>query len=234
LDACIPCQLFKRVPDYEPTAAIHPYDSKEPFQYWQIDFVSPLVETTLGNVYLITAIDYCTGKAIAYPLPNRSAAAAIDMLEEIIWTYGPRRQLRPTTVKSSKPTTSMLSYAGMISSEIPRPPVTLKRTARSRDSITSWFNASIGYRRKKAIKSIIGTCISREHFSLLRHTRIQGLGCHRLSCSMASNHGYPPLRHCRRHPSHPWNAPLPLMSGRNASKTSRNIERSRRTGTTRP
>jgi transposase InsO family protein len=89
LDGCIPCQLFMTVPNYEPTAAIHPYESKDPFQYWQIDFVGPLEETPLGNQYLITAIDYCTGKAIAYPLPRRSAEAAMDVIEEIVWTYGP-------------------------------------------------------------------------------------------------------------------------------------------------
>jgi len=85
LDGCIPCQLFMTVPNYEPTAAIHPYESKGPFQYWQIDFVGPLEETPLGNQYLITAIDYCTGKAIAYPLPQRSAEAAMDVIEEIVY-----------------------------------------------------------------------------------------------------------------------------------------------------
>jgi hypothetical protein len=56
---------------------------------WQIDFVGPLYKSLRGNKYLITAIDYCTSKAIAIPLPARSHEAAIRLLEEeIIWTYG--------------------------------------------------------------------------------------------------------------------------------------------------
>ena len=89
LEGCVPCQLFKQVPDPASTATIHPFEAKDPFQMWGIDFVGPLVETTLGNKYLITAIDYCTGKAIAHPLEERSTAAAMDMMEEIVWTYGP-------------------------------------------------------------------------------------------------------------------------------------------------
>jgi transposase InsO family protein len=66
----------------------HLYGSKEPFQYWQIYFVGPLRQTALGNEDLITAIDYCTLKAIVYPLLRHSVGAAMDVVEEIIWTYG--------------------------------------------------------------------------------------------------------------------------------------------------
>jgi hypothetical protein len=38
--------------------------------------------------YLISAIEYFTSKAIAHSLENRSAQAATDVLEEIIWVYG--------------------------------------------------------------------------------------------------------------------------------------------------
>jgi len=69
LDRCIRCQLFKVTPDKTNTAMIHPYGEKEPFELWQIDFVGPWIKTPLGNGYLIMAIDYCTAKAIVYPLP---------------------------------------------------------------------------------------------------------------------------------------------------------------------
>jgi len=88
LDGCIPCQLFKATPDKSNTVTIHLYGEKGPFEFWQIDFVGPWIKTPLGNCYLITAIDYRTAKAIVYPLPARSTQAAIDVVEEIVWTYG--------------------------------------------------------------------------------------------------------------------------------------------------
>ena len=88
LDGCIPCQLFKATPDKTDTATIHPYGKKGPFELWQIDFVGPWIKTPLGNCYLITAIDYCTAKAIVYPLSTRSTQAAVDVIDEIVWTYG--------------------------------------------------------------------------------------------------------------------------------------------------
>ena len=65
LDACIPCQLHKSAPPTVPT--LHRYNYKEPFECWGIDFIGPLVETPSGNQYLITAIDFNTSKALAYP-----------------------------------------------------------------------------------------------------------------------------------------------------------------------
>ena len=54
-----------------------------------IDFIRPLRTSKQGNKYLITAIDYCTWKAFACPISKRShCEVAIDLLEDIIWTYG--------------------------------------------------------------------------------------------------------------------------------------------------
>jgi len=86
LDACIPCQLYK--PQLLTTARINPMGTMKPFECWGIDYVGPLVRTRNGNEYLLTAIDLATSKAHAYPLAQRSAEAAIDILEELIWTYG--------------------------------------------------------------------------------------------------------------------------------------------------
>jgi len=41
LDACIPCQLLKAMPDKADMATIHPYSEKGPFEFWQIYFVGP-------------------------------------------------------------------------------------------------------------------------------------------------------------------------------------------------
>ena len=88
LDGCIPCQLFKSVPDAASTATLHPYGIKEAFVLWEIDFFGPLVTTNGGNAYVITAVDYATSKALAYPIVMKSAEDAAQLLEEIVWTYG--------------------------------------------------------------------------------------------------------------------------------------------------
>ena len=59
----------------------------------QIDFVGPWIKTPLGNCYLMTAIDYCTAKAIVYPLWACSTQAAVDVIDEIVWTYGAPTQI---------------------------------------------------------------------------------------------------------------------------------------------
>jgi len=91
LNSCIPCQLYRPSPRDYPR--IHPYGTKRAFEMWEIDFVGPFRISKHGNRYLITAIDYCTGKAFAYPLPQRSHEAAIELLEDIIWTYGKPAQV---------------------------------------------------------------------------------------------------------------------------------------------
>jgi hypothetical protein len=88
LDSCIPCQLYKRVPDATTTATIHPYGVKKAFELWEIDFVGKLLKSNNGNRYLITAIDYATSTALAWALEERSASVAIEIVEHIIWTYG--------------------------------------------------------------------------------------------------------------------------------------------------
>lgn len=91
LSSCIPCQLYHPAPHDYPR--IHPYGTKRAFEMWEIDFVGPLRISKHGNKYIITAIDYYTWKAFAYPLPERSHEAAIELLEDIIWTYGKPAQM---------------------------------------------------------------------------------------------------------------------------------------------
>ena len=86
LDACVPCQLYKNVP--EQVAPIHPYGTKKAFELWEIDFVGHLPETPRGGKYLITAIDYGTSRALAWVLDEKSSQAAAEMLMEIIWGHG--------------------------------------------------------------------------------------------------------------------------------------------------
>jgi len=69
-------------------ATLHPLGTYEAFTLWEIDFVGPVHRTPRGNRYLITAIDYGTSLAIAWPIPKRSTEAALEMLEHIYWSWG--------------------------------------------------------------------------------------------------------------------------------------------------
>jgi len=67
IDACVPCQLFKKdLRKYPETATIHPYREQKAFDFWEMDFIGPLVRSNNGNEYLITAIDYATAKTFVY------------------------------------------------------------------------------------------------------------------------------------------------------------------------
>ena len=73
LDSCVPCQLYKKESRLSGTAKIHPYGVKKPFEFWEMDFVGPLILTPHGKAYVITAVDYATSKAVAYSLESCSA-----------------------------------------------------------------------------------------------------------------------------------------------------------------
>jgi len=71
LDACVPCQLYKPTPaaSTKRTATIHPYENKDAFNTWGIDWLGPLMETAQGNKYLLMAIDFATSKVYAQAYP---------------------------------------------------------------------------------------------------------------------------------------------------------------------
>jgi len=92
LDSCIPCQLFK--PDNNSPTTLHSFGTEYgPFEFWELDFVGPWIKTSNGNSYLLTAIDYSTSKAFAFPLPKRSGEAVVDCIDYLIWSYGPPKQI---------------------------------------------------------------------------------------------------------------------------------------------
>jgi transposase InsO family protein len=90
LDACVPCQLYKPTPapSTKQNATIHPHGKKRAFEFWELDYVGPLVETEKGNKHLLTAVDLATTKAFAIPLPEKSGSAAVDMMRKIIYECG--------------------------------------------------------------------------------------------------------------------------------------------------
>ena len=88
LDSYISCQFYKNVSDSMNIVIIHSYDVKKAFEFWEIDFVDSLVKIYHGYKYIIIMIDYFTSRAFAWSLEERSAATAIEILEEIIWTHG--------------------------------------------------------------------------------------------------------------------------------------------------
>jgi transposase InsO family protein len=90
LDACVPCQLYKPspAPSAKHNATIHPHGEKRAFDFWEMDWIGPLVETTRGNKYILTAIDLATSKAYARAYPERSGAAAVELLKHIVYECG--------------------------------------------------------------------------------------------------------------------------------------------------
>jgi hypothetical protein len=50
-----------------------------------MDWVGPLVETSRSNKYLLTAIDLATSNAYVVAHPERSGAAAVDLMRRIIY-----------------------------------------------------------------------------------------------------------------------------------------------------
>jgi len=65
----------------------HPYGAKEAFKLWEINFVGFLLWTHDGNRNIIPAVECATSRPIAQPIKEHSAAAATEILEEIIWSY---------------------------------------------------------------------------------------------------------------------------------------------------
>jgi len=52
----VPCQLYKPppAPSAKLNATIHPHSKKRAFEFWEQDYVRPLVETVKGNKHLLT------------------------------------------------------------------------------------------------------------------------------------------------------------------------------------
>ena len=42
-----------------------------PIQIVAVDLIGPLVESPLGNKYILAAVDFCTGWAEAYPISSK-------------------------------------------------------------------------------------------------------------------------------------------------------------------
>jgi hypothetical protein len=70
------------------TVIIYPYEIRDPFILWEIDFIDPLEYTHTGNLYLIMIIDYIISKVFVYPLMIYSSEVITELLQEIIWIYG--------------------------------------------------------------------------------------------------------------------------------------------------
>ena len=74
----MPCRLYKPTNDKQ-AATIHPYDGRNTFDTWGIDWVCSLVETEKGYKYLITAIDIAAGQHSSIMCFTRSIAAPLDL-----------------------------------------------------------------------------------------------------------------------------------------------------------
>jgi hypothetical protein len=68
--------------------------SIQPFQRWGIDLIGRLPETTSGNRWIITAIDYATGWPIAKAIPKATEDAIAEFIyNEIYMHYGAPQEI---------------------------------------------------------------------------------------------------------------------------------------------
>src|SRR5579884_839809 len=82
IKACDVCQCKGKT---RRNNALHPIESKEPFEKIGIDLIGPLTLTKDNYKYIVVAIDYCTKWAEARPILNSSAEAIVPFLYEDIF-----------------------------------------------------------------------------------------------------------------------------------------------------
>jgi transposase InsO family protein len=86
LRSCEPCQFSER--ERPVPGPLHPLPRPDAFDRWSFDFVGPLVPSSSGNRYLLTAMDHGTDFVYADAISNRSQDAVIALLRRIISVHG--------------------------------------------------------------------------------------------------------------------------------------------------
>jgi hypothetical protein len=83
------CDLCQRREKQKTKQPLHPIPVHSPFYQIGIDFIGPLTITTIGNRYIITAMDYLTKWPEARPVKKATAEqAALFIYEAIICHHG--------------------------------------------------------------------------------------------------------------------------------------------------
>ncbi len=91
---CVTCLAFARrrvrVPPVEMPVP------RQPMELVGLDFIGPFVASPKGNRYVLTVIDYCTGWAEAYPVPDQTAGTLISVFSnEFMSRHGHPRKVMP-------------------------------------------------------------------------------------------------------------------------------------------
>jgi RNase H-like domain found in reverse transcriptase/Reverse transcriptase (RNA-dependent DNA polymerase)/Integrase zinc binding domain len=94
--SCPNCQIHQRqsVSQEREYGRLVADPSIQPFQRWGIDLIGRLPETTSGNRWIITAIDYATGWPIAKAIPKATEDAVAEFIfNEIYMHYGAPQEI---------------------------------------------------------------------------------------------------------------------------------------------
>lgn len=78
VEACAQCAVFRHRQQHVPMVDVE--IPAGPMQVIHLDFIGPYQEDRHGHRYVLTAVDYLTGWAEAYPTGNQSARAIIDAI----------------------------------------------------------------------------------------------------------------------------------------------------------
>ena len=87
IERCVPCARFKQGPNRR--GELHPVKARATWHMLGVDVVGPLTESTDGNKYIVTFIDYFTKFPLAFATKNQTASTIVDLIHEhIVPTYG--------------------------------------------------------------------------------------------------------------------------------------------------
>ena len=89
IQSCLKCQMFN-IDRRKAPGLLHPIEApSSPFQLIGIDYTGPFPVTPQGNKYVLAITDYFTKWVVAVPLPNQTAQATAEALDEhYICIYG--------------------------------------------------------------------------------------------------------------------------------------------------
>ena len=91
--SCDPCSQ-RKTPNPKPRAPLVSIQAGHPMQLVATDIVGPFPESTLGNSYILVAIDYFTRWVEAYPIPCQEASVvAKKLVDEMFCRFSPPEQL---------------------------------------------------------------------------------------------------------------------------------------------
>ena len=86
---CPVCQKRKS-PTTLSKAPLQTIDVGQPFSFWALDFMGPIVETSRGNKYILVVIDHFTKWCEAFPtMDQKASTVAQTLISKVFSHFGP-------------------------------------------------------------------------------------------------------------------------------------------------